>query len=82
LRFNANEVRGFEERARFLLSVAKEALADIPLEQKPEFKRYIRKEPLGIVFVIAPWNYPYLTAVNAILPALLSGILNSLFNSL
>jgi acyl-CoA reductase-like NAD-dependent aldehyde dehydrogenase len=27
----------------------------------------------GIVLVIAPWNYPYLTAVNTIVPALIAG---------
>ena len=40
---------------------------------KPGFRRFIRREPLGIVLVIAPWNYPYLTAVNSIVPALIAG---------
>ena len=26
-----------------------------------------------MVFVVAPWNYPYLTAVNAVIPALMAG---------
>src|SRR4029079_14410743 len=34
---------------------------------------YIAREPLGIVMVIAPWNYPYLTAINTIVPGLLAG---------
>ena len=38
-----------------------------------DFTRFIRHEPLGLVFVIAPWNYPYLTAVNSIVPALAAG---------
>ncbi len=42
-------------------------------EAKPGFRRYIRREPLGVVLVIAPWNYPYLTAVNTIVPALMAG---------
>ena len=33
----------------------------------------IAREPLGIVLVIAPWNYPFLTAVNTIVPALMAG---------
>jgi acyl-CoA reductase-like NAD-dependent aldehyde dehydrogenase len=33
----------------------------------------VKRVPAGIVLVIAPWNYPYLTAVNAVVPALLSG---------
>ncbi len=42
-------------------------------EDRPGFRRYIRREPLGVVFTIAPWNYPYLTAVNSIVPALMAG---------
>lgn len=37
------------------------------------FSRYIAKEPVGVVLVIAPWNYPFLTAVNSIVPALVAG---------
>jgi acyl-CoA reductase-like NAD-dependent aldehyde dehydrogenase len=41
--------------------------------RKPGFTRFVRREPLGVVLVIAPWNYPYLTAVNAVVPAILAG---------
>jgi acyl-CoA reductase-like NAD-dependent aldehyde dehydrogenase len=67
------EVRGFEERARYMIAVAPQALADIDVGPKPGLKRFIRREPLGTVLVIAPWNYPYLTAVNAVVPALMAG---------
>jgi acyl-CoA reductase-like NAD-dependent aldehyde dehydrogenase len=67
------EVRGFEERARHMIAIAPEALADIDPGPKQGFTRFIRREPLGIAFVLAPWNYPYLTAVNAVVPALLAG---------
>ena len=67
------EVRGLEERARHMLEAAPEALADIAPAPKPGFTRLIRREPLGLVLVLAPWNYPYLTAVNAIIPALAAG---------
>ncbi|MGE0094724.1 MAG: aldehyde dehydrogenase family protein [Alphaproteobacteria bacterium] len=67
------EVRGFEERARHMLAIAPEALGDIRVEPKPGFNRFIRREPVGVVFTIAPWNYPYLTAVNSIIPALAAG---------
>ena len=33
----------------------------------------IKREPVGVVMVIAPWNYPYLTAINTIVPALMAG---------
>ncbi|MDG9667127.1 aldehyde dehydrogenase family protein [Hahella sp. CR1] len=73
IRYAAGEVGGFEERARFMIDVAEEALAPIELDEKPGFRRYIKREPVGVAFVIAPWNYPYLTAVNAIVPAILAG---------
>jgi acyl-CoA reductase-like NAD-dependent aldehyde dehydrogenase len=67
------EVRGFEERARYMLEVAPEALAPVDPGPKPGFQRTIKRLPLGVIAVIAPWNYPYLTAVNAVLPALAAG---------
>ena len=67
------EIGGFEERARHMLSIAGEAIADIPAEPKQGYSRFIRRLPVGVVFVIAPWNYPYLTAVNSVIPALAAG---------
>jgi acyl-CoA reductase-like NAD-dependent aldehyde dehydrogenase len=68
-----SEIRGFEERARYMLSVAPEALAAIRPAEKAGFQRQIKRVPLGVVAIVAPWNYPYLTAVNAVLPALIAG---------
>ncbi|MDH4612540.1 aldehyde dehydrogenase family protein [Pseudomonas sp. BN102] len=73
IRYAPGEVRGFIERASYMADIAEEALADIHLPDKPGFTRLIRREPLGLALVIAPWNYPYLTAVNAVVPALLAG---------
>jgi acyl-CoA reductase-like NAD-dependent aldehyde dehydrogenase len=56
-----------------MIAIAEEALAPVDCGPKPGFHRFIRREPLGVVLVIAPWNYPYLTAVNSIVPALLAG---------
>jgi acyl-CoA reductase-like NAD-dependent aldehyde dehydrogenase len=67
------EMRGFEERARYMIEIAPEALADIEAADKPGFTRFIHREPLGIVFIVAPWNYPYLTSVNGVVPALMAG---------
>src|SRR5581483_2797826 len=66
------EMRGFEERARYMIQIAPEALADIEAKDKPGFTRFIHREPLGVVFIIAPWNYPYLTSVNGVVPALMA----------
>ena len=73
IRYAAGEIRGFVERASHMADIAESALADIRLPDKPGFTRFIRREPLGVALVIAPWNYPYLTAVNAVMPALLAG---------
>ena len=72
--YTPNEIRrGFQERALHMCAIAEEALADAPVEKKEGFQRFIRREPLGAVFVVAPWNYPWLTSVNAVVPALLAG---------
>jgi acyl-CoA reductase-like NAD-dependent aldehyde dehydrogenase len=73
IRHSPGEIRGFEERARYMLARAPQALAAILPGEKDGFKRQIKRVPLGIVAVVAPWNYPYLTAVNAVLPALIAG---------
>ncbi|WP_223488793.1 aldehyde dehydrogenase family protein [Pseudomonas sp. A-RE-19] len=73
VRFGAGELRGFEERARHMIAIAPEVLAAIEPAPVAGFRRYIKREPLGTVLVVAPWNYPYLTAVNTIIPALMAG---------
>lgn len=73
IRFAAGEVAGVEERATYMIDVAGTALATIEANEKPGFQRYIRREPVGLVLVIAPWNYPYLTAINSVMPALVAG---------
>ncbi len=68
------EKGGVEERTRYMVDLAASALADRPApDDKPGFRRYLRRDPLGVVMVIAPWNYPYLTAINTIVPALMAG---------
>ncbi|MCU1758523.1 aldehyde dehydrogenase family protein [Pseudomonas sp. 14P_8.1_Bac3] len=73
VRFGAGELRGFAERARHMIAIAPEALAAVEPEPIAGFRRCIKREPLGTVLVVAPWNYPYLTAVNTIIPALMAG---------
>lgn len=68
-----SEVRTCVERARFMTAAAEEGLAPLDPGPKPGFKRYVKRVPLGVVFVIAPWNYPFLTAVNSIVPAIMAG---------
>ncbi|PPQ64463.1 hypothetical protein CVT24_008473 [Panaeolus cyanescens] len=71
----AGEVRGFLDRANHLLNIASSCLSDIPLTDtdKPGFRRYIKRTPIGVILVIAPWNYPYLVSINSVLPAIIAG---------
>ncbi len=67
------EFGGFDERASYMARIADEALADLVIEDDSAFRRVIKREPHGVVFVIAPWNYPYMTAINTVAPALIAG---------
>lgn len=68
------EFGGVKERTQYMVEIAERALAPVPASNpKDGFRRYVKKDPLGVVMVIAPWNYPYLTAVNTIVPALIAG---------
>jgi acyl-CoA reductase-like NAD-dependent aldehyde dehydrogenase len=73
IRFAPSEVRGTLERARHMSGCAAAALADVDAGPKAGFRRFIRREPLGVVFTVAAWNYPYLIAVNSVVPALMAG---------
>ncbi|MBI3451941.1 MAG: aldehyde dehydrogenase family protein, partial [Rhodospirillales bacterium] len=73
IRYTPGEIGGLAERSRYMIGAAPAALADLKVEPKQGFTRFIRHEPLGVVFVVAPWNYPFLTAVNAVVPAILAG---------
>ncbi len=73
IRDGSGEVRGWLDRGRTMLDLAPRALSDVELHGREGFTRFIRREPLGTVLVLAPWNYPWLTAVNALIPALAAG---------
>ena len=73
LRYTPFEIRGFKERAEYMIGIAETALADVQAPPTNGFKRFIKREALGTVLVLAPWNYPYLTSVNAIIPAIMAG---------
>ncbi len=71
--YSGSEIKGLAERARYMIGIAEQALTDDVPVLKNGFKRFIRREPLGIVLTVAPWNYPLLTTVNSVLPALMAG---------
>ncbi|WID96723.1 aldehyde dehydrogenase family protein [Bosea vestrisii] len=67
------EFKGFNERSNYMAAIASDALMPLVIESSADFERYIAREPHGVVFVIAPWNYPYMTAINTVAPALIAG---------
>jgi acyl-CoA reductase-like NAD-dependent aldehyde dehydrogenase len=72
-RYAPNEIRGTLERARHMIAIAPQALEDVDAGAKDNFTRFVRREPLGVVFTVAAWNYPFLIAVNSVVPALMAG---------
>jgi acyl-CoA reductase-like NAD-dependent aldehyde dehydrogenase len=73
VRYTPGEINGFAERARGMIEIAEQKLKPIIVPQRENFTRYIERAPLGVVFSITPWNYPYMTAVNSIIPAIMAG---------
>ncbi|NKB26036.1 MAG: aldehyde dehydrogenase family protein [Rhodobacteraceae bacterium] len=67
------EFGGTDERASHMADIATEALKPIEVEDSDKFLRRIAREPHGVVLVVAPWNYPYMTAINTVAPALIAG---------
>jgi acyl-CoA reductase-like NAD-dependent aldehyde dehydrogenase len=67
------EYAPLDDRIRHMAGIAPSALAPVEVEDSPAFRRRIAREPLGVVLVVAPWNYPYLTAINTLAPALIAG---------
>ena len=70
---SGGEFGGVNERAGYMEGIAAEALAPMVAESSDRFERRIERAPVGVVLVLAPWNYPYLTACNTIVPALIAG---------
>jgi acyl-CoA reductase-like NAD-dependent aldehyde dehydrogenase len=67
------EYGGFNERLSYMADVAEESLTPIQIEDSDAFRRVIKRTPWGTALVIAPWNYPYMTAINTVAPALIAG---------
>lgn len=69
----SGEFGGVEERTSYMADIAEAALAPLVIEDSAAFERRILREPVGTVLVVSPWNYPYLTAINTVVPALIAG---------
>ena len=67
------EFGGVNDRTDYMASIAAETLAPKVVEDSDRFRRLIARAPVGVVFIVAPWNYPYLTTINTLAPALIAG---------
>ena len=67
------EFGGVNARTEYMAEIAAETLAPTMIEDSTSFRRFIAREALGVVFIVAPWNYPYLTTINTLVPALIAG---------
>lgn len=67
------EFGGVTERADYMADIAAQALDPMVIEDSTAFERRILRTPVGVVLVVSPWNYPYLTAINTVVPALIAG---------
>ena len=67
------EFGGVNARTEYMSDIAASALAPQTVEDSDKFRRYLAREALGVVFIVAPWNYPYLTTINTLVPALIAG---------
>ncbi|MGL4487886.1 MAG: aldehyde dehydrogenase family protein, partial [Rhizobiaceae bacterium] len=67
------EKGGVEARTKFVVANAKKALKPLMVEDSGAFRRHVKHVPLGVVLVVAPWNYPFLTTINTVIPALMAG---------
>lgn len=67
------EFGGVNARTEYMSDIAAATLAPQTVEDSDKFRRYLAREALGVVFIVAPWNYPYLTTINTLVPALIAG---------
>lgn len=67
------EFGGVNARTDYMAEIAEKTLAPTVIEDSDKFRRYLTREALGVVFIVAPWNYPYLTTINTLIPALIAG---------
>jgi acyl-CoA reductase-like NAD-dependent aldehyde dehydrogenase len=67
------EFGGVNARTDYMSEIAAATLAPQTIEDSDKFRRYLAREAVGVVFIVAPWNYPYLTTINTLIPALIAG---------
>ncbi|PYH90245.1 aldehyde dehydrogenase family protein [Aspergillus ellipticus CBS 707.79] len=70
------EVATAIKRGHYLSRISDSVLGEAGVvvgEEEKGFKRFIKRKPVGVIFIMFAWNYPYLVLVNSLIPALLAG---------
>ncbi len=68
-----NELNGAKAKIQFFIDNSQKWLEDEWITTEGTTKEKIVYEPLGVVANISAWNYPYLVAINVVIPALIGG---------
>jgi betaine-aldehyde dehydrogenase len=71
--FKADEVPALVDNLRFFAGAARTMEGKAAGEYLEGYTSWIRREPVGVVGQIAPWNYPLMMAIWKIGPALATG---------
>ena len=68
-----NELKGAAKRIKYFTDFSEKWLAEEWVSTEGSDKEKIVYEPLGVIANISAWNYPYLIAMNVLIPALIGG---------
>ncbi|SHM33787.1 gamma-aminobutyraldehyde dehydrogenase [Cryptosporangium aurantiacum] len=67
------DVPGTIDNTAFFAGAARELAGKAAAEYSPDHTSMVRREPIGVVGSIAPWNYPLQMAAWKVLPAIAAG---------
>jgi len=68
-----DEIKGFYNVVKKLIDIAPGALEGKVVKQNEHGILKYTREPVGVVMVISPWNFPVLTCANILVPSILAG---------
>ena len=69
----ANELPGAVDQLRFFAGASRVLEGRSAGEYLPGLTSYVRREPLGVIGQVAPWNYPLILAIWKFAPAIAAG---------
>ncbi|KAL2011149.1 hypothetical protein VTN00DRAFT_3867 [Thermoascus crustaceus] len=76
IRYTGAEIATAIKRGTYMNKEAPSVLGEEGIvngEAEKGFRRFIKRQPVGVVLIIFAWNYPYLILVNSLIPAILAG---------